>query len=112
MSKVPEQPARFFEDAKTCLAHLRGIPVVAIDALRENEASRATLVAIIHTCFDIFNEAGLNVADELRKQLVRDQAQDNLKEILSNDRPITLEELRAKGLKLHMTPNGPVVVPA
>lgn len=112
MPKVPEQPERFFEETKVCLAHLRGIPMVAIEAIATDQMARGPIVAIVRACFEIFRNAGVDMADEMVKQIVRDAAEDNLKDIMRNDRNISMEELNAKGLKLHFTDNGPVVVPA
>lgn len=111
MPKPTEQPDRFFSEAKTCLAQLRGIPVIAIDALRNNEAKRDVIISILRTVCRICNEAGLDIEQEVIRQGTRETAQDSIKEIMSDDRLVSMEELNKKGLKLHFTDNGPVVVP-
>lgn len=112
MAKAAEQPERFFNEAKASLAQLKGIPIVAIEALRTDEQQRDVVISIIRTCLKIAREAGLNVLEEIAKQDVRDAAADNLKDMMRDDRLISMEELKQKGLKLHFSTNGPVVVPA
>jgi ketopantoate reductase len=111
MSKTTVQPERFFEEAKVCLEQLRGIPVVAIDALQRDELTRDVIISIIRTCLRICRETGLDIEDEIMRQTIRESSKDNLKEMMRDDRLISMDELRANGLKIQFTENGPIVVP-
>lgn len=112
MAKVAEQPERFFNEAKACLAQLKGIPIVAIEVLKTDEIRRDVITSLIRTCLRICREANVNILEEIAKQDLRESAQANLKELMSDDRLISLDELKRKGLKLDFTTEGPVVVPA
>jgi len=112
MPKATEQPGKFFAEARACLGSLRGIPVVAIEALRDDEMTREVIISILRTCYRICQEAGLDIEEEIEKQEIRASAEGNLKEMMRDDRLISMDELRKNGLKLHFTDNGPVVVPA
>lgn len=115
MPKTNKQPEKFFEDAEVCLGQLRGIPVVAIESLRNDELSRDVIISILRTCYRICREADIDIEEEIEKQHIRDTAQDSLKEMMSNEQSIggwSMKELNAKGLKIRSTSNGPIVVPA
>lgn len=112
MAKVSqEQPEKFFSEAKDCLDHLTGIPIVAIDALREDESRRDVLISILRTCYRILDDAGLDIEQEIEKQDIRNVAGENLKRLMVNDRLVSLEELAENGLKIAMGKSGPMVVP-
>jgi len=111
-SSAAEQPAKFFAELKSCLGILRGIPVVAIEQLKNDPNCRTVLISVLRACYEICDDAQLDIVEEIEKQMLREEATDNLKELMRNDRLITLEELKKKGLKLAFGKDGPYVVPA
>lgn len=107
-----EQPEKFFAEAKDCLAHLTGIPIVAIDAIKRDESKCDVLVSILRTCYRILDDAGLDIEEEIGKQDTRNLAEENLKHMMHDDRLVSMQELAENGLKIAFGKNGPIVVPA
>lgn len=62
------QPEKFFADMAICLRQIEEIPFSAVEDLEKYELNRNVMVHIVSRIFKIFDAAGLNVADEIRRQ--------------------------------------------